>query len=95
MEDYTRPVLRPSRQVFSLMPLKAVTQPILCPGKWSNQGSRYHAYILHLLGECIASDVADCIAKVEELINLGLSEAGMQVVRGGSHGGFLSAHRKS
>ena len=52
-------------------------------------------YIQKLLGECGTLDVADCIATVEELINLGLSEPGRQIVQGGSHGGFLAAHRKS
>ena len=52
-------------------------------------------YIQKLLGKCGTLDVADCIATVEELINLGLSEPGRQVVQGGSHGGFLAAHRKS
>ncbi|KAF8438494.1 Alpha/Beta hydrolase protein [Boletus edulis BED1] len=49
-------------------------------------------YIQNLLGKCGALDVADCIATIEVLINLGLSEAGRQVVQGGSHGGFLATH---
>ncbi|KAH0833856.1 Alpha/Beta hydrolase protein [Lanmaoa asiatica] len=49
-------------------------------------------YIQELIGKCGTLDVADCIATVEELINLGLSEPGRQVVQGGSHGGFLAAH---
>lgn len=52
-------------------------------------------YIQKLLGKCGTLDVADCIATVEELIRLGLSQPGRQVVQGGSHGGFLAAHRKS
>lgn len=52
-------------------------------------------YIQELLGKCGTLDVADCIATVDELIKLGLSEPGRQIVQGGSHGGFLTAHRES
>lgn len=52
-------------------------------------------YIQELIGKCGTLDVADCIATVQELINLGLSEEKRQVIHGGSHGGFLTAHRKS
>ncbi|KAF9228216.1 alpha/beta-hydrolase [Gyrodon lividus] len=49
-------------------------------------------YIQELLGKCGELDVSDCIATVEKLIELGISEFGRQVVQGGSHGGFLAAH---
>ncbi|KIK91169.1 hypothetical protein PAXRUDRAFT_831063 [Paxillus rubicundulus Ve08.2h10] len=49
-------------------------------------------YIQVLLGKCGELDVGDCIASVERLIALGISEQGKQVVQGGSHGGFLAAH---
>ncbi|KAG9308650.1 Alpha/Beta hydrolase protein [Chiua virens] len=49
-------------------------------------------YIQELLGKCGTLDVADCVATVDELIRLGQSEPGKQVVQGGSHGGFLAAH---
>jgi hypothetical protein len=39
-------------------------------------------------------DVQDVIESVNELIRLGISEQGRQVVEGVSHGGFLSGHRK-
>ena len=52
-------------------------------------------YIQEILGKCGVLDVADCIATVEELIKLGMSEPGRQIIQGGSHGGFLAAHRKS
>lgn len=52
-------------------------------------------YIQKLIGKCGTLDVEDCIMTVHELIRLGLSESGRQVVQGGSHGGFLAAHRKS
>ncbi|KAI6046609.1 Alpha/Beta hydrolase protein [Pisolithus marmoratus] len=49
-------------------------------------------YIQALQGRCGELDVGDCIATVKELIRLGLSEEGRQVVSGGSHGGFIGAH---
>ncbi|KAI6003273.1 Alpha/Beta hydrolase protein [Pisolithus orientalis] len=49
-------------------------------------------YIQALLGRCGELDVGDCIATVRELIKLGISEEGRQVVSGGSHGGFITAH---
>jgi dipeptidyl aminopeptidase/acylaminoacyl peptidase len=50
-------------------------------------------YIQKLLGKCGELDVGDCIASVERLVELGILEPGRQVVQGGSHGGFLAAHR--
>lgn len=54
-------------------------------------------YVRKLLGQCGALDVQDCIASVNHLISIGVSESGpgKQLIQGGSHGGFLSAHRKS
>ncbi|KAG1744584.1 Alpha/Beta hydrolase protein [Suillus paluster] len=49
-------------------------------------------YIRKLLGHCGTMDVEDVVESVNELIRLGISEHGRQVVQGGSHGGFLSAH---
>ncbi|KAG2146235.1 Alpha/Beta hydrolase protein [Suillus clintonianus] len=49
-------------------------------------------YIQKLLGHCGTMDVQDVLESVNELIRLGISEHGRQVVHGGSHGGFLSAH---
>ena len=51
-------------------------------------------YIQKLLGRCGTLDVEECIASVNELIKLGISAEGRQVVQGGSHGGFLTAHRE-
>jgi len=51
-------------------------------------------YIRKLLGHCGTMDVQDVVASVNELIRLGISEHGRQLVQGGSHGGFLAAHRK-
>lgn len=50
-------------------------------------------YIRKLLGHCGTMDVQDVVESVNELIRLGISEPGRQVVQGGSHGGFLAAHR--
>jgi acylaminoacyl-peptidase len=49
-------------------------------------------YIQKLLGHCGTMDVQDVIESVNELIRLGISEHGRQVIQGGSHGGFLTAH---
>lgn len=50
-----------------------------------------------LIGRCGDLDVADCIATAQYLTKLGISEEGRgkQLIMGGSHGGFLGAHRKS
>lgn len=50
-----------------------------------------------LLGRIGSLDVEDCIETVKYLAKLGLTELGpgKQFISGGSHGGFLTAHRKS
>lgn len=48
-----------------------------------------------LLGEAGQLDVADCIASVRRVIELGLAPADEQYLTGGSHGGFLVGNRKS
>jgi hypothetical protein len=54
-------------------------------------------YVRKLLGECGTLDVGDCMASVRHLIELGVSEEGVgkQLIQGGSHGGFLTAHSTS
>lgn len=49
-----------------------------------------------LLGRCGELDVGDVIASAKHLVELGIAEEGKgkQFVSGGSHGGFLSAHRE-
>lgn len=49
-----------------------------------------------LIGNCGTLDVQDCVASINHLIDLGVAEhgPGKQFVMGGSHGGFLTAHRK-
>ncbi|KAG2127690.1 hypothetical protein DEU56DRAFT_820074 [Suillus clintonianus] len=49
-------------------------------------------YIQKLLGHCGSMDVEDVFESVKELVRLGISEEGRQVVQGGSHGGFIAAH---
>lgn len=53
-------------------------------------------YVRKLIGQAGTLDVNDCIASVRHLIKIGKSESGpgKQFVQGGSHGGFLTAHRK-
>jgi acylaminoacyl-peptidase len=49
-----------------------------------------------LLGHCGTLDVQDCIATTRHLVKEGIAAdgPGKQFVFGGSHGGFLAAHRK-
>ena len=48
-------------------------------------------------GNCGKLDVEDCYASIRHLIDSGIAEEGpgKQFVVGGSHGGFLVAHRMS
>jgi acylaminoacyl-peptidase len=52
-------------------------------------------YIEKLLGHCGSIDVEDVAESVRELVRRGVAEDGRQVVLGGSHGGFIAAHRTS
>ena len=49
-----------------------------------------------LLGHCGTLDVQDCIATTRHLVKEGIAAdgPGKQFIFGGSHGGFLAAHRK-
>ncbi|KAF8837150.1 alpha/beta-hydrolase [Paxillus ammoniavirescens] len=49
-------------------------------------------YIDKLTGRVGTLDVSDCMATVEELVKLGISEHGRQLVHGSSHGGFIAGH---
>jgi acylaminoacyl-peptidase len=53
-------------------------------------------FLQGLIGRCGDLDVADCIATARHLVKIGISEEGQgkQLIMGGSHGGFLGAHRK-
>jgi dipeptidyl aminopeptidase/acylaminoacyl peptidase len=55
------------------------------------------SHVRKLLGQCGTLDVQDCIASVNHLIDIGISERdpSKQFVLGASHGGFLSAHGTS
>jgi acylaminoacyl-peptidase len=48
-------------------------------------------------GNCGKLDVEDCYASIRHLIEIGIAEEGLgkQFLMGGSHGGFLVAHRMS
>ncbi|PPQ82281.1 hypothetical protein CVT25_008431 [Psilocybe cyanescens] len=52
------------------------------------------AFLQGLIGRCGELDVQDCIASARHLISIGISKEGpgMQLITGGSHGGFLTAH---
>ena len=54
-------------------------------------------HVMGLLGNCGTLDVKDCIELAQCLIDKGIAKegAGYQFIYGGSHGGFLGAHRKS
>ncbi|KAG1795267.1 Alpha/Beta hydrolase protein [Suillus variegatus] len=49
-------------------------------------------YIQKLVGHCGTMEVQDVVESVNELIRLGISEHGRQVVQGASYGGFIAAH---
>lgn len=53
-------------------------------------------YVRKLLGRIGSLDVEDCTETVKYLSTLGLTDLGpgKQFLSGGSHGGFLTAHRK-
>ena len=53
-------------------------------------------YVQKLIGKCGTLDVEDVKATVDHLVNGGKGEygPGKQFVTGGSHGGFLTAHRE-
>jgi len=53
-------------------------------------------YIQELIGKCGTLDVEDVKACVDHLVGEGKGEhgPGKQFVTGGSHGGFLTAHRE-
>lgn len=53
-------------------------------------------HVRKLLGNCGSLDVEDCLASVNHLIDIGISQRSphKQLVQGGSHGGFLAAHCK-
>ncbi|KDR78215.1 hypothetical protein GALMADRAFT_245272 [Galerina marginata CBS 339.88] len=52
------------------------------------------AFLQGLIGRCGELDVQDCIAAARHLISIGISREGpgMQLITGGSHGGFLTGH---
>lgn len=53
-------------------------------------------YVQKLIGKCGTLDVEDVKATVDHLVKEGKGEygPGKQLVTGGSHGGFLTAHRE-
>lgn len=53
-------------------------------------------YVHELIGKCGTLDVEDVKATVDHLVKEGKGECGpgKQFVTGGSHGGFLTAHRE-
>ena len=54
-------------------------------------------FVQRLIGNCGKTDVEDCYASIRHLIDSGIAEEGpgKQFLTGGSHGGFLVAHRMS
>jgi dipeptidyl aminopeptidase/acylaminoacyl peptidase len=50
-----------------------------------------------LVGKCGELDVADVVGSIKALVERGKATygKGRQYVLGGSHGGFIGAHRKS
>ena len=54
-------------------------------------------HITSIQGNCGTVDVKDCFELTQCLIDKGMAKEGpgCQFIHGGSHGGFLGAHRKS
>jgi acylaminoacyl-peptidase len=54
-------------------------------------------FVQRLIGNCGKLDVEDCYESIRHLIKSGIAEEGpgKQFLTGGSHGGFLIAHRMS
>src|ERR1700760_3198226 len=52
--------------------------------------------VLRLIGKCGTLDVEDCMEVLQHLVGTGYAQLGRGKVfiHGGSHGGFLGAHRK-
>ena len=52
-------------------------------------------HVSSLVGKCGSLDVQDCVDVVNKLVELGKASLGpgKQYIYGGSHGGFLGAHR--
>ena len=53
-------------------------------------------FVQDLIGKCGDYDIEGTILSAKHLVKKGISEEGpgKQFVSGGSHGGFLTAHRK-
>lgn len=53
-------------------------------------------FVQELVGQCGKLDVGDCISAIRHVISIGLAKEGpgQQFIQGGSHGGFLAAHRE-
>lgn len=53
-------------------------------------------FVKELIGKCGAVDVDDCIMTARGLVEKGVIKDGVtwQFVYGGSHGGFIAAHRE-
>lgn len=54
------------------------------------------AFVQKLVGKCGTLDVEDVMASIKHLVKLGVAEEGpgKQLVQGGSHGGFITGHRR-
>lgn len=53
-------------------------------------------FVKELIGKCGAVEVDDCIMTARGLVEKGVIKDGVtwQFVYGGSHGGFIAAHRE-
>lgn len=71
-----------------------VSDVVSCPNYTGSVGFG-DKYVRKLLGSIGTLDVEDCIQTVRQLTDAGVAKSGQQFLLGGSHGGFLSAHRKS
>ena len=78
--------------ITSLSPLDTVSLP-----NYTGSLGYGDEFVQRLVGNCGKLDVEDCHASIRHLIERGIAEEapGKQFLVGGSHGGFLVAHRMS
>ncbi|TFY65775.1 hypothetical protein EVG20_g5316 [Dentipellis fragilis] len=79
----------------SITALALVGYTVSLPNYTGSLGFGDH-YVKKLLGECGTLDVGDVVESVRHLVKLGMAEDNPKklFVAGGSHGGFIGAHRE-
>lgn len=75
-------------------PTNALLDTVALPN-YTGGGGFGEKYIRKLPGQCGRLDVDDCMESIRYLIKKGITEEDKQHLFGGSHGGFIVAHRGS